>query len=99
MSIRSLPWMENTSTPMQGPKAGHVPVQRLNRTEYAAMVKALVGVDVKDDGCPAARHPGQGFDNIAVALSVSPAFLQPAHHRRATSGEARHRQSQSSCLM
>src|SRR5262249_21656937 len=29
-----------------GLRAGHVPVQRLNRTEYAAAVKALVGVDV-----------------------------------------------------
>src|SRR6516162_4343841 len=29
----------------QGPKAGYVPVQRLNRTEYAASVKALLGVD------------------------------------------------------
>src|SRR6516164_5067286 len=30
-------WMENTlDTHAQGPKAGHVPIQRLNRTEYAA---------------------------------------------------------------
>src|SRR5436853_3785016 len=48
-------WMENAldsaagaeaRSAKQGPKAGFVPSQRLNRTEYAASVKALVGVDV-----------------------------------------------------
>ena len=40
-------WMETTlDTEAKGPKAGYVPIQRLNRTEYAAAVKALVGVDV-----------------------------------------------------
>jgi hypothetical protein len=45
-------WMENTldsaagGSPAKGTKAGYVPVQRLNRTEYAASVKTLVGVDV-----------------------------------------------------
>jgi len=40
-------WMENTlDSHAKGPKAGHVPIQRLNGTEYAAAVKALVGVDV-----------------------------------------------------
>src|SRR6188768_1428638 len=39
-------WMENTlDTHAPGQKAGYVPVQRLNRTEYAAAVKSLVGVD------------------------------------------------------
>src|SRR5262245_16065764 len=41
-------WMENTlDLNARGPKAGYVPIQRLNRTEYAASVKALVDVDVK----------------------------------------------------
>ena len=69
-------WMENTlDSHSKGPKAGHVPVQRLNRTEYAAMVKALVGVDVKATDVLPQDIQVQGFDNIAVALSVSPAFL------------------------
>jgi len=69
-------WMENTlDSHAKGPKAGHVPVQRLNRTEYAAMVKALVGVDVKATDVLPQDIQVQGFDNIAVALSVSPAFL------------------------
>ena len=32
----------------KGPTAGYVPVQRLNRTEYAASVKALIGVEVNE---------------------------------------------------
>src|SRR5436853_2485049 len=40
-------WMENSlDANAKGPKAGYVPIQRLNRTEYAATVKALVGVEV-----------------------------------------------------
>jgi hypothetical protein len=69
-------WMENSlDTHPKGPKAGHVPVERLNRTEYAAAVKALVGVDVKAKDALPQDVQVDGFDNIAVALSVSPAFL------------------------
>ena len=69
-------WMENSlDANAKGPKAGYVPIQRLNRTEYAAAVKALVGVDVKaKDILPQDIQVG-GFDNIAGALGVSPAFL------------------------
>src|SRR5712671_1360217 len=69
-------WMENDlDSHAQGPKAGHVPVQRLNRTEYAASVKALVGVDVKVKEILPQDIQVEGFDNIAAALTVSPAFL------------------------
>jgi hypothetical protein len=68
-------FMENSlDTRAKGPKAGHVPIERLNRTEYAAAVKTLVGVDVKTDVLPQDIRV-DGFDNIAVALSVSPSFL------------------------
>src|SRR5689334_6084036 len=73
-------WMENTLDTNAAvndsvPKAGYVPIQRLNRTEYAASVKALVGVDVNaKDVLPQDIQVG-GFDNVAVVLSVSPAFL------------------------
>src|ERR1041385_4189033 len=37
-------WMESTlDAHPKGPRAGYVPIERLNRTEYAATVKALVG--------------------------------------------------------
>ena len=74
-------WMENAidsragDSRSKGPRAGYVPIQRLNRTEYAASVKTLVGVDVNaKDVLPQDIQVG-GFDNIAVALSVSPSFL------------------------
>jgi mono/diheme cytochrome c family protein len=69
-------WMENTlDTQAKGPKAGYVPIQRLNRSEYAATVKALVGVDVNPREVLPQDIQVEGFDNIATALSVSPAFL------------------------
>jgi hypothetical protein len=69
-------WMEGTlDAHAKGPKAGYVPIQRLNRTEYAASVKALVGVDVNAKEVLPQDIQVDGFDNIAAALSVSPAFL------------------------
>jgi hypothetical protein len=69
-------WMENTlDTRAKGPKAGRVPMQRLNRTEYAASVKALVGVELKATDVLPQDGQVDGFDNIAAALTVSPAFL------------------------
>jgi len=74
-------WMENNldshaaDAHNKAPRAGHVPVQRLNRTEYAAVVKTLVGVDVKAADVLPQDIQVEGFDNIAAALSVSPSFL------------------------
>jgi mono/diheme cytochrome c family protein len=69
-------WLEaRLDSGLQGPKAGHVPIQRLNRTEYAASVKALLGVDIiVKDVLPQDVEVG-GFDNVAAALTVSPAFV------------------------
>jgi hypothetical protein len=69
-------WMENTlNHSTVTPKAGYVAVQRLNRTEYKAAVQGLVGVDVKVEDLLPRDIDVDGFDNIAAALSVSPAFL------------------------
>jgi len=69
-------WMENTlDAQVKGPQAGRVPIQRLNRTEYAASVKALVGVDLKATDVLPQDGQVDGFDNIAAALTVSPAFV------------------------
>jgi len=69
-------WMENTlDSHPKGPAAGYVPIQRLNRTEYAAAVKALVGVEVNPKDILPQDIQVEGFDNISDALSVSPAFL------------------------
>ena len=71
-------WLERSidRSAVSGPRAGHVPIQRLNRTEYAAAVADLLGVEIN----PAEFLPSEievdGFANIAAALSVSPAFLE-----------------------
>lgn len=69
-------WMETSlDSHKGGPTAGYVPIQRLNRTEYAASVKALVGVEVNASDVLPQDIKVDGFDNIADALSISPAFL------------------------
>ena len=60
--------------PSKGPRAGFVAIQRLNRTEYAATIKDLVGVDLKATEVLPQDIQVEGFDNIAAALSVSPAL-------------------------
>src|SRR5271169_4632771 len=69
-------WMENNlDSHAHGPKAGYVPIQRLNRTEYVAAVKALVGVDLNAKDILPQDIKVEGFDNVAAALSVSPSFF------------------------
>jgi hypothetical protein len=55
--------------------AGHVPVQRLNRTEYGNAVKDLLAVEIDPKQYLPAEIEVEGFSNIASALTVSPAFL------------------------
>src|SRR5262245_45791203 len=69
-------YLENTlDANTTGPKAGHVPIQRLNRPEYAAAVKALVGVDINTKDLLPTDNKVGNLDNVASALSVSPAFV------------------------
>src|ERR1700730_8301999 len=56
--------------------AGRVPVQRLNRTEYANAVKDLLAVEIDPNQYLPADIAVEGFTNIAAALTVSPAFLE-----------------------
>jgi mono/diheme cytochrome c family protein len=57
------------------PVAGHVPIQRMTRTEYGIAVKDLLGVDIDAERLLPTENEVEGFDNIAAALSISPAFL------------------------
>ena len=69
-------WMESALDANPGPvTAGYVPVERLNRTEYAASVKTLLGVDVNEKDILPQDVQAEGFDNIASVLTTSPAFL------------------------
>src|SRR5687767_10030940 len=70
-------WMENTlDANPRAPKAGYVGLQRLSRTEYAAAVKALVGVEIVAKDVLPQDSAVEGFDNIASALNVSPTFME-----------------------
>ncbi|MFO7275563.1 MAG: DUF1592 domain-containing protein [Pseudomonadota bacterium] len=57
-------------------RVGHVPIQRLNRTEFAASVKALLGVEIDARQLLPTDIEVEGFDNIADALGISPSFLE-----------------------
>jgi mono/diheme cytochrome c family protein len=55
---------------------GHVPLQRLNRTEFQASLQQLLGVDIDTKAALPTEVEVEGFSNIASALGVSPAFLE-----------------------
>src|SRR6202521_2311966 len=70
-------WLENTlDESSKAHLAGRVPVQRLNRTEYANAVKDLLAVEIDPTQYLPADIAVEGFSNIAAALSVSPSFLE-----------------------
>ena len=58
-----------------GRVAGHVPIQRLTRTEFGAAVNDLLGIELDAETLLPAEIEVEGFDNIAAALSISPAFV------------------------
>lgn len=57
-------------------RIGHVPIQRLNRVEFAASVNALIGVDIDPKQALPTEVEVEGFSNIAGALAVSPSFME-----------------------
>src|SRR5258705_4281663 len=70
-------WLESTlDESSKAYLAGHVPVQRLNRTEYANAVKDLLAVEIDPKQYLPAEIEVEGFNNIAAALTVAPAFLE-----------------------
>src|SRR5215472_8208524 len=56
--------------------AGHVGVQRMNRTEYANAVKDLLAVEIDPTQYLPPDIAVEGFTNVAAALTVSPTFLE-----------------------
>jgi mono/diheme cytochrome c family protein len=57
-------------------RVGRTPLQRLNRTEFAASVKGLLGVDIDPKQALPTEIEVEGFNNIAGALDVSPTFME-----------------------
>src|SRR5580700_3101107 len=70
-------WLESTLDETgKAHRAGHVAVERLNRTEYANAVQDLLAVEIDPAQYLPADIAVEGFSNIAAALSVSPSFLE-----------------------
>jgi hypothetical protein len=70
-------WLESTlDKSSKAHLAGRVAVQRLNRNEYANAVKDLLTVKIDPNQFLPADIAVEGFNNIAAALTVSPAFLE-----------------------
>lgn len=57
-------------------RVGHVPLQRLNRIEFATTIRSLIGVEIDPRQALPTEVEIHGFSNIAEALAVSPAFME-----------------------
>jgi hypothetical protein len=59
------------------PNPGRVAVHRLNRNEYAASIRDLLGLEIDSHSMLAADDSDQeGFDNVASVLSMSPLLFE-----------------------
>ncbi len=73
-------WVDDsihTEACASGPVAGISPLRRLNRSEYTATIRELLNIhlDVGHD-LPADGAGGQGFDNAAEVLFLSPVLAE-----------------------
>ena len=71
-------WLETTQdeAARDNPQPGAPALHRLNRTEYANAVRDLLDVPFDASSLLPGDDSSAGFDNIASALSVSPALMQ-----------------------
>jgi hypothetical protein len=69
-------WMENA---LDAKAVTHLPapgLHRLNRTEYANAIRDLLALDVDATKFLPSDDSTRGFDNIAAALTTSPALME-----------------------
>ena len=57
------------------PDPGRPVLHRLNRTEYANVVRDLVKLEIDAEGLLPPDDMSQGYDNMSDVLTVSPALL------------------------
>lgn len=60
----------------ENPEPGRVTVHRLNRTEYANAIRDLLDMQIDTAKMLPPDNIGQGFDNIAEVLAVSPLLME-----------------------
>jgi mono/diheme cytochrome c family protein len=58
------------------PDPGRVTARRLNRSEYTNTIRDLLGVEFRADRAFPTDDSGEGFDNIADVLTVSPLLME-----------------------
>lgn len=58
------------------PNPGRVGVHRLNRTEYANVIRDLLALKIDTKELLLPDEEAEGFDNVAANLTVSPAHLE-----------------------
>ena len=58
------------------PAPGNVGLHRLNRTEYARSIEAMLGLEVDAKAMLPKDVSSDGFDNIAATLRTSPLFVE-----------------------
>ncbi len=68
-------WLEDMLDQVDHSVTGYVPLHRMNRTEYVNVVQDLLGLSVDPEALLPVDGVEDGFDNIASALKVSPAFI------------------------
>lgn len=69
-------WIEgNLDQPQNEHHVGEKPLHRLNRTEYANAIRDLLHLDIDPEALLPQDGAQDGFDNIASALQVTPAFV------------------------
>jgi hypothetical protein len=61
---------------VRNPNPGTAALHRLNRTEYANVIRDLLAVDIDVGALLPPDDATDGFDNIADALGTSPALIQ-----------------------
>ncbi|MCZ6489566.1 MAG: DUF1592 domain-containing protein, partial [Acidobacteria bacterium] len=58
------------------PNPGRPFIHRLNRAEYANAIRDLLAVDFDAESYLPPDHSGEGFDNLAAVLTVSPVLME-----------------------
>ena len=61
---------------LEKPNPGATPLHRLNRTEYANVVRDLLAIDVDTSRLLPPDDSAEGLDNIADVLGTSPALIE-----------------------
>src|SRR5438046_5707334 len=58
------------------PDPGRVTARRLNRSEYSNTIRDLLGLEFRADRAFPTDDSGDGFDNIADVLTISPLLME-----------------------